>query len=226
MSDAIWAVVVAAGSGRRFGARKQFLELDGRPLFSWSLPAVRAVADSVVLVVPEENVRELEGLRGMDGVVSDVVAGGATRAESVRAGLVAVPESAEVVVVHDAVRPFASERLFRSVVEAVRSGRDGAIPGVGITDTVKRVRDGLVVETLDRSELVSVQTPQAFRAAALRAAHAAGGDATDDAHLIEAFGGEVTIVPGEETNIKITTPADLAAAERFVLDGHAAKVSR
>lgn len=226
MSDAVWAVVVAAGSGQRFGAHKQFLELGGKPLYSWSLPAVKAVAGSVVLVVPPARLAELEALRGTDDLVSEVVAGGATRAESVRAGLNAVPDSAEVVVVHDAVRPFASERLFRSVVAAVREGRDGAIPGIGITDTVKRVRDGIVVETLDRSELVRVQTPQAFRAATLRSAHAAGGDATDDARLIEALGGDVAVVAGEETNIKITTAADLAAAERFAAGSHDAEVRR
>src|SRR5207253_1205874 len=100
--------------------------------------------------------------------------GGATRSESVRNGLAAVPDDVEVIVVHDAARPLASAALFDAVIDAVRGGADGAVPGISVVDTVKRVKDGRVVETLDRTTLVAVQTPQAFRAAALRAAHAGG----------------------------------------------------
>lgn len=128
-----------------------------------------------------------------------------------RAGLAAVPEAAEVVVVHDGARPAASVALFERVVEAVRAGADAAVPGLPVPDTVKRVRDGVVVETLPRAELVAVQTPQAFRAAALRAAHAQDAEATDDAALVESAGGRVVIVEGEEANRKITTPADIDA---------------
>jgi 2-C-methyl-D-erythritol 4-phosphate cytidylyltransferase len=128
----------------------------------------------------------------------------------VRNGLAAVPDDAEVIVVHDAARPAAGVALFHAVIDAVRAGADGANPGVPVTDT-NRVLDG---GTLDRSTLVAVQTPQAFRARALRAAHASGGEATDDAALVEQNGGRVVVVPGHAGNRKLTTPDDLAALER------------
>jgi 2-C-methyl-D-erythritol 4-phosphate cytidylyltransferase len=197
----IWTVVVAAGRGERFGGAKVYEELGGRRVLDWSLEAARATSDGVVLVVSPERAGEREP--GADAVVP----GGETRSDSVRAGLAAVPVEATVVVVHDAARPMATPALFRAVVAAVLDGADAAVPGIPVVDTVKRVRDGEVVETLDRSELVAVQTPQAFTAAALRAA---AGDATDDAALVERAGGRVVVVPGEPANVKITTPADLA----------------
>ena len=130
-----------------------------------------------------------------------------------RNGLAAVPADAEIVVVHDAARPLATAALFDAVIAAVRAGADAAIPGVPVSDTIKQVDGERVVETLDRSKLVAVQTPQAFRADALRKAHAAGGEATDDAGLVEANGGTVVVVPGEQANIKVTTPDDLRIAE-------------
>ncbi|MGA3217143.1 MAG: 2-C-methyl-D-erythritol 4-phosphate cytidylyltransferase [Acidimicrobiales bacterium] len=211
MSVEIWAIVVAAGEGRRFGQPKQFAVLGGRPVIEWSLEASRSVARGVVAVVPESFV----GSPGVGKGADRVMAGGPTRASSVRRGLAAVPENADVVVVHDAARPLASRELFRAVVEAVAAGADGAIPGIAVADTVKRVRNGRVVETLDRSELVAVQTPQAFRAEALRRAHAASPEATDDAGLLEALGLSVAVVPGEYHNLKLTSPEDLAIAERW-----------
>ncbi|MCU1486024.1 MAG: ispD [Actinomycetia bacterium] len=198
----VWAVVVAAGSGARFGRPKQYERLGDRRVLDWSLAAARSVAGGIVLVVAPERVRDPEP--GADVIV----AGGATRSASVRAGLAVVPDDAEVVVVHDAARPAASPALFAAVVAAVRDGADAALPGVPVVDTIKRVV-GDVVETLDRSELVAVQTPQAFRASALRAAHAGGAEATDDGALVEATGGRVVVVPGEPDNLKVTTPADL-----------------
>jgi 2-C-methyl-D-erythritol 4-phosphate cytidylyltransferase len=203
----VWAVVVAAGSGARFGAPKQYERLGDRRVLDWSLAAARSVADGVVLVVAPERAGDPEAAADV------VVAGGGTRSASVRAGLAAVPEGTAVVVVHDAARPGASPGLFAAVVAAVREGADAAVPGVPVVDTIKRVVDG-VVETLDRSQLVAVQTPQAFRAAALRAAHAGGGEATDDGALVEAAGGRVVIVPGEPDNVKVTTPADLERLDR------------
>lgn len=203
----VWAVVVAAGSGERYGAPKQYAPLRGRRVLDWSLDAVRAVADGVVLVVAPG--RETEPEPGADAVV----AGGVTRSGSVRAGLAAVPGDAAVVVVHDAARPAADVSLFHAVVDAVRAGADGAVPGVPVVDTVKRVRDGEVVETLPRAELVAVQTPQAFAASALRRAHADGGEATDDGALVEAAGGRVVVVPGDPRNVKLTTPEDLHRLE-------------
>jgi 2-C-methyl-D-erythritol 4-phosphate cytidylyltransferase len=205
----VWAVVVAAGSGARFGAPKQYEQLGDRRVLDWSVAAARGACDGVVLVVAAERAADPEP------AVDVVVAGGATRSASVRAGLAAVPEPAEVVVVHDAARPAATPALFAAVVAAVRAGADGAVPGLPVVDTIKRVAGDVVVETLERAELVAVQTPQAFAAAALRAAHAAGGEATDDAALVEAAGGRVVVVPGEPDNVKVTTPADLVRlAER------------
>jgi 2-C-methyl-D-erythritol 4-phosphate cytidylyltransferase len=146
--------------------------------------------------------------------VDRCVVGGATRSDSVRAGLDAVPDDADVVVVHDAARPAARASMFEAVIAAVRAGADAAIPGVPVTDTIKRVDGQVVVDTLDRSTLVAVQTPQAFAAAALRAAHADAGDATDDAALVERRGGRVVVVPGDASNRKLTTPDDVAALER------------
>jgi 2-C-methyl-D-erythritol 4-phosphate cytidylyltransferase len=199
----VWAIVVAAGTGTRFGGPKQFAELEGRRVVDWALVASRSVADGVVLVVPPAH------LDDETPAADVVVAGGATRSESVRAGLGAVPAGADVVVVHDAARPFAAPALFEAVVACVRDGADGAIPGVAIADTVKRVAGGRVVGTLNREELVAVQTPQAFAADVLRRAHAGGGEATDDAALVEAAGGRVMVVPGDPANTKITLRADL-----------------
>jgi 2-C-methyl-D-erythritol 4-phosphate cytidylyltransferase len=141
-----------------------------------------------------------------------VVVGGATRAASVRHGLERCLD-AEIVVVHDAARPLASPALFHAVVDAVRGGADAAIPGLSLTDTVKRVsvedNETFVTETLERDELVAVQTPQAFRRELLVRAHASGADASDDAALVEATGARVVVVAGEAYNVKITRPEDL-----------------
>jgi 2-C-methyl-D-erythritol 4-phosphate cytidylyltransferase len=134
----------------------------------------------------------------------------------VRAGLSAIADSAAIVVVHDAARPLAPPGLFEAVIAAVRDGADAAVPALPVPDTVKRVEGDHVVETVSRDGLVAAQTPQAFRADALRAAYAAGGDATDDAALIEAAGGRVVVVPGEPANLKVTTPADLVIAAALV----------
>jgi 2-C-methyl-D-erythritol 4-phosphate cytidylyltransferase len=208
----VWAVVVAGGSGQRFGRMKQFALLAERPVVEWAVAACRPSAAGVVLVLPRDAAADVA--HGADVVVE----GGATRAESVRLGLAAVPHDADVIVVHDAARPLASAALFRAVIAAVSSGEaGGAIPGVPVSDTIKMV-DGThtVTQTLDRSSLVAVQTPQAFGAALLRRAHAEGGEATDDAALVEALGATVRVVPGDPRNLKITTPADLGTAERLL----------
>jgi 2-C-methyl-D-erythritol 4-phosphate cytidylyltransferase len=202
----VWAIVLAAGSGRRFDSvrLKQYEKLGPWRVVDLSLERARSVATGVVLVTLADLVAEPEPL------ADRVVAGGATRSASVRAGLAALPDDAEIVVVHDAARPLAGAPLFRSVVEAVQSGADAAIPGVAVTDTIKQVADGFVVRTVDREGLVQVQTPQAFRAEVLRRAHAGEADATDDAALIEAIGGRVAVVAGDPANVKITTKSDLS----------------
>jgi len=200
-----WAVVVAGGTGTRFGAAKQFADLGGRPLIAWSLAAARQACRGVVLVLPA-------GFSPGPWDADAVVAGGSTRSQSVRAGLAAVPETADVIAVHDAARPLARLALWEAVLEAVAAGADGAIPAVPVSDTVKEIGpDGHLV-TLDRSRLVAVQTPQAFRASVLRRAHLAAADATDDAALVEAAGGRVVLVAGPADNVKVTSPLDLVVA--------------
>ncbi len=203
--DRVWGVVVAAGLGVRFGAQKQFWELDGERLVDRAVRVCAGVCDGVVVALPPGVV--------WDGPAVDAaVEGGDTRSASVRAALAQVPAAATIVVVHDAARPLASRAALRAVVDAVRAGADGAIPVVAVSDTLKRARDGLVVETLDRDEIVAVQTPQAFRADQLRRAHADARDATDDAALVEAVGARVVTVPGDPANIKVTSPGDLELA--------------
>ncbi|UDY34467.1 IspD/TarI family cytidylyltransferase [Dermatobacter hominis] len=197
----VWCVVVAAGSGSRFGGPKHLAELRGRTVLQRSIDVARRCADGVVVVVaPGSDV-------GVDGA-DVVVAGGDSRSTSVSNGLAAVPAGAEVVLVHDAARPLASGSLFARVVEAVRDGADAAVPVVTVVDTIRDLDGG----TVDRDRLRAVQTPQGFRAAALRAVHARGAEATDDAALVEADGGTVALVEGERANLKITEPADLDVA--------------
>jgi 2-C-methyl-D-erythritol 4-phosphate cytidylyltransferase len=196
---AVWTIVVAAGTGTRFGGAKQFAALGGRRVVDWSLDVAGAVSDGVVLVVPPDH-----------PLSAAAVSGGATRADSVRRGLVAVPADAEIVVVHDAARPFADRSLFDAVVAAVRHGADGAVPATPVSDTIKQIDDaGFVIATPARASLVAVQTPQAFRAAILRRAHRGGPEGTDDASLVEAIGGRVVTVPGDPVNRKLTVPDDL-----------------
>ena len=211
----VWAVVVAAGSGARFGAPKQFADLGGRPVLERAAAGAAAWAEGVVAVIPAGSAGP-PGLRDrlvdlVRPAAARVVAGGASRSESVRRGLDAVPGHAEVVLVHDGARPLASAGLYCRVVAAVRAGADAAVPTVPVSDSLRR--HGSAV---DRAEFAAVQTPQGFRAAALRAAHAAGASATDDATLVEAAGGRVVEVEGEPGNIKITTPADLQMAEALL----------
>jgi 2-C-methyl-D-erythritol 4-phosphate cytidylyltransferase len=163
----------------------------------------------------------VEGIEGVV-VVGDVpggVPGGDRRRDSVAAGLSHVPESIEWVLVHDAARPLATVDLVRRVLSATAdTNADGVVPANPVTDTIKRVRDSFIVETVDRSELVTVQTPQAFRADVLRAAHEMDPeeDVTDDAGLVERAGGLVMTIPGESTNIKITYEGDLRIAESYL----------
>jgi 2-C-methyl-D-erythritol 4-phosphate cytidylyltransferase len=203
-----WGVVVAGGAGSRFGAPKQFADLGGRPVLAWSLGPARQACEGIVLVLPPDHLGEATPIWDADVVVS----GGASRSESVRAGLAGVPGHADIVAVHDAARPLARLELWQSVIEAVAAGADAAIPATSVTDTVKEVGpDGHLV-TLDRSRLVAVQTPQAFRAVVLRRVHSDGKDATDDAALVEAAGGRVVVVEGPADNIKVTAPGDLIVA--------------
>lgn len=208
----VWTVVVAAGSGARFGGAKQLERLGDRRVLDWSLAAAEQASDGVVLVVADEHRAEIEATLGCSRSRPLVVTGGATRSASVRCGLAAVPATADFVLVHDAARPLASPELFARVLDAVRAGADAAVPGVPLVDTIRQLGGGVV----PRDELVAVQTPQAFRAAVLRAAHRGEPDATDDASLVETAGGKVVVVPGDPVNRKITTPSDLVIARALV----------
>jgi 2-C-methyl-D-erythritol 4-phosphate cytidylyltransferase len=205
----VWGIVVAGGRGTRFGAAKQFARLGGVTVLDRSVATTARACDHVVVALPAES-----GWQPQPPIRA--VAGGETRAASVRAGLAAIADDAEIVVVHDAARPLASRVLFASVIAAVRAGADAAIPALEISDTVKRVADDRVIETVSRAGLVVVQTPQAFRADALRRAHALGTDGSDDAVLVEQSGGDVRIVAGEPRNLKITVPDDLEIAAGLI----------
>jgi len=206
-AEQTWTVVVAGGSGRRFGTLKQYELLGEARIIDRSRSVAAASSDGVVLVVPAADAEREGG-----------VPGGATRSDSVRAGLAHVPDDAAIICVHDAARPFATPQTYRRVIDAVRAGADGAVPVVAVTDTIKIVDDdGVVVRTPDRETMVAVQTPQAFRADVLRAAHAGGDNSTDDAGLVEQIGGRVVTVAGDERNRKITRPDDLEWARNQVL---------
>ncbi len=212
MSEVTWAVVVAAGSGRRFGAAKQYERLAGRRVLDWSLDAARGRGDEaragVVLVVAPE-------LRVASEPSADlVVAGGATRSASVRAGLAALPADATLVVVHDAARPVPVPGVWRRVLGALTQGADAAVPVVAVADTLREL-SGI---TVDRDRFVAVQTPQGFRADLLRRAHAGEPEGSDDASLIDAIGARVVLVDGDPANIKVTTPVDLLLADLLLAE--------
>ena len=208
-----WAVLVAAGRGERLGEDrpKAFVRLGELPLLAEPLRRLDECPwiDAVVLVAPAEWEEPAILLAEEVGAskVTACVTGGATRTESVRAGVAEVPEDAAVILVHDAARPLVTDEVVERVVQALAEGFDGAVPALAVQDTVKRVERGVVVETLDRAELVAVQTPQAFVAPVLRAA--LGGEGTDCASLVEAHGGRITVVEGDERLLKVTTRADL-----------------
>lgn len=211
----VWCIVVAGGSGVRFGQPKQFLALGDRRVLDHAVATAAAVCDGIVLVVPEQHVtaeaaRERADLR----VDVRVVAGGATRSGSVRAGLAAVPDGAGVVLVHDGARPLASLDLYRRVIAAVRAGVTCVVPAIPVVDTLRSLDGGVV----DRERIRAVQTPQGFAAAALRAAHRSGSEATDDASLVEMLGHQVVLVEGERSNLKITEPVDLALARTLLAE--------
>jgi 2-C-methyl-D-erythritol 4-phosphate cytidylyltransferase len=209
------ALIVAAGSGERLGASrpKAFVVLGGETLLERALRAVgEAGIDEVVVALPPGE-RAPEGVRG--------VPGGAVRSASVRAALAG--SEGDPVLVHDAARPLAPPDLFRAVLEELTSsGADAVVAAAPVTDTIKRADGGEVLETLDRSTLWAVQTPQAFRREALDRALDVDDDtlaaATDDAWLVERAGGRVRVVPGPRENLKVTTPADLRTAEMLLAE--------
>ncbi len=202
------AIVVAAGRGERLGSEepKALVRCAGKSLLQWSLDALDGL--DVIVALPD-------GVAAPDGVRS--VVGGAERSHSVRNALAVAPAQADVVVVHDAARPLVTAALVASCIAALTDGVDAAIAAAPLTDTVKEADGDRVVRTLDRSRLWAVQTPQAFRRAALEQALGQPDEvlaaATDDAGLIEAAGGTVRLVPAPRWNLKVTLPEDLRVAE-------------
>jgi 2-C-methyl-D-erythritol 4-phosphate cytidylyltransferase len=206
MQNTAGVVLVAAGSGERFGRPKASVRLAGRTLLEWSAAAFEGFSDRVLVLRPED----LEGCR-LPGWKA--VAGGARRRDSVAAGLDALDPATETVLIHDAARPLVSAEVVSRVAAALASS-DAVVPGVPVSDTIKRVKGSRVVETPDRAALVAVQTPQGYRLDLLRRALAASeADATDEAGLIEALGEAVTVVPGDPANLKVTREIDLEIAE-------------
>lgn len=205
----VWCVVVAAGSGSRFGGAKQFAPLGDASVLEQSVRAAARSCDGVVVVAHPDSVGEV---RDLLAGVDRVVAGGTTRSESSRAGVEVVPEQARVILVHDAARPLATPELFGRVIAEVRGGADGAVPVVPVSDTIRDLEGELV----DRDRLVAIQTPQGFVAEAIRRAVATGAEATDDAALVARAGGSISFVAGESANRKITTREDLLVAEALM----------
>ncbi len=202
-----WGIVVAGGSGTRFGTRKQLASFGGKRVIDWSLDALRHHVAGLIVVVPGDLA---DGSTVLDPPLSAdvVVAGGDSRSESVRAGLAVVPEAADLVLVHDAARPLADSALVTRVLDGLTIS-DAVVPVVPVTDSLRAVGGGAV----DRSDFVAVQTPQGFSVEVLRAAHAAGGDSSDDASLVDTQGIEVRHVDGDSRNLKITVPHDLVVAD-------------
>jgi 2-C-methyl-D-erythritol 4-phosphate cytidylyltransferase len=218
----VWAVIVAAGRGKRLGLDrpKAFAKLNDRPLLAESLERLEASdwIDAIVVAAPpdwEEPVILLAEELGCGKVVA-AVPGGDTRSASVRAALAEVPDDAAVVLVHDAARPVLAEDVIERLLTTLNEGWDGVVPGLPIADTVKRVDGDQVVETVDRESLVISQTPQAFVWPALREAAAGDEDATDCAAMVEARGGRIKVVAGDPRLVKITDAADLELVEHWL----------
>ncbi len=196
----VLGIVVAAGSGDRFGRSKATVELAGRPLWRWAADALSSGGCDDVTVV---------------GDFPGGISGGTRRRDSVVAGLATARDGVSHVLVHDAARPLASVELVRRVTERLVVGDcDAVVPALPVRDTLKSVSGEAIIRTIDRTDLVSVQTPQGFTIGALRRGHAFDDDdATDDAVLVERSGGVVVFVIGEDHNLKVTYPGDLAVME-------------
>jgi len=222
----VGVVIVAGGAGTRLGAEvpKAFVRVGGRSLLSYAVERVAQVSglSSLVVVVPADGMPGDGGswdpeigrhvIRG-----TTFAQGGAERSDSVRIGLERIDLTCDVVLIHDAARAFTPVAVFERVIDAVRAGAAGAVPGLPVVDTIKTVdADGVITGTPDRASLRAVQTPQGFDAKVLRAAYASGLTATDDAALVEALGHHVRVVDGDPLAFKVTTPEDLARAELLV----------
>ena len=218
-------VLLAAGKGERLGAAapKAFVELAGKSLLEHSV--FRALATSnlkqLIIAVPEshlEQTLEFEKQLSNQGVDIRVVVGGKTRQESVSESLAVLAGGIDIVLVHDSARSLASTELFNRVADAVFENQIGVIPALQVADTIKKYKGDVIQETIERSNLVRAQTPQGFLSSVLVAAHVgANEEFTDDAALIQSFGGTVMMIPGEEQAMKITTSEDFERAQTYLL---------
>ncbi len=224
---AVAVVLLAAGRGERLGADqpKAFVELAGKSLLEHAIYRALATKNlrQLIIAVPESHlaqILELENQLDSRGVDIRVVVGGATRQQSVSEALAVLAGGIDIVLVHDSARALTSTDLFNRVCDAVFENQIGVIPALPVADTIKKYRGDLVEETVDRAELIRAQTPQGFPTELLVKAHvAAQADFTDDASLVQAFGGTVMMVAGEEVAMKITTPEDLETAQGYLLSG-------
>jgi 2-C-methyl-D-erythritol 4-phosphate cytidylyltransferase len=214
------AIVVAAGAGKRFGQMKQFVYLRGKPVLEWTLEKFEAHGEigSIVLVLPDEQDRKHYQIRYKK--IVDVIRGGEKRQDSVWQGFRLLEQAKpELVLVHDGARPLVDAGLISRVITEARAG-GAAVPVVPLDETTKEVREGRVVQTLDRSRLFRVQTPQGFLypvlAKALEAARRDRFYGTDEAMLVERVGLPVRAVAGDPRNVKITTPLDIRIAEALL----------
>ena len=226
------AIIVAAGSGVRLGSNvpKAFVKLGGRAMLSWSLATVRQVSSisEVVITIPEgfEDAARAEVAAAGLAIPVKITPGGVERQDSVRIALGLTSAESDLVIVHDAARPLATPAIFEAcLIAAARAG--AAIAATPVSDTLKRVADNAIVATIARAGLWQAQTPQAFRRDLLVAAHQRALTekiaATDDADLVERTGARVEVLECSTSNIKITTPSDLAIVEAIIARSDAAK---
>ncbi len=212
------AVLLAGGVGKRFGEKKQFIKIKGESLFQYSLNTLNKLdfIDQIILVLPEED---LERVNPPSFIPLRKVAGGKERQDSVYNALKSI-DTADIVVIHDTARPFATEKMFKDAVDNVKKGWDGSITGYYARDTIKEVKNKKVIKTLKRDNLFIVQTPQAFSFEKLLNVHERAKQenlyGTDDAFLMEHYGYNITINQGSVLNLKITTKEDLILANCIV----------
>jgi len=210
----IVAILLAAGRGERFGDKKQFIKIKGEPLFQFSLNTVNKIDEitNIFLVLPEEDI-EMVKIFSFKNVKK--IKGGKERQESVYNALKEI-DNADIVIIHDTARPFATEDMFLEGIKNVKKGFDGSITAIPARDTIKKVENHKILETLNRDELYIIQTPQTFKFEMLKKAHEKAikdnFTGTDDSSLVERIGGNITVNKGSVLNFKITTKEDLILA--------------
>ena len=219
MTDLVAVIIPAGGSGERLGAKipKALVQLAGKTLIEHAVANMAPIANQIIVAAPAGFEEQFKDLLGSEVTV---VTGGLTRTLSVKKALALVEKENEYILVHDAARSLASTDLAMRVIDSLRAGEKAVIPGMPVSDTIKRVDgDNYVTKTPTRSKLRSIQTPQGFTRKLLLKAHTSAGDATDDAGLVEDCGVDVKVILGEERAMKITTMNDLAIAHNWLIPG-------